>query len=139
MWGDINWVVGTVYIRTVKGGKPRNINLDLDLISRLQCLLIGEAEERVFRIGYNQFLNIWHEYRPVKKRLHSLRHTFAVNLYHASGRNLKLVQIALGHTNLVTTSIYLELEMNQEELGAALTKIALTQRSRANIQNKSGK
>jgi site-specific recombinase XerD len=41
--------------------------------------------------------------RPVS--FHSLRHTFATNLYHKTG-DLHLVQRALGHRQITTTEIY---------------------------------
>ncbi|WP_372364867.1 tyrosine-type recombinase/integrase [Candidatus Uabimicrobium sp. HlEnr_7] len=38
---------------------------------------------------------------------HSLRHSFAVNFYLASGKDIKAVQEQLGHTDIKTTQIYL--------------------------------
>jgi integrase/recombinase XerD len=38
--------------------------------------------------------------------IHSLRHTYATNLYKASGYNLRLVQKQLGHSSITTTSVY---------------------------------
>jgi site-specific recombinase XerD len=40
-----------------------------------------------------------------KVSVHSLRHTFATNLYHRTG-DLYLVQRALGHRQIGTTEIY---------------------------------
>jgi site-specific recombinase XerD len=40
-----------------------------------------------------------------KVSIHSLRHTFATNLYHKTG-DLYLVQRALGHRQIGTTEIY---------------------------------
>jgi site-specific recombinase XerD len=37
--------------------------------------------------------------------VHSLRHTFAMNLYRKTG-DLRLVQTALGHKRITTTEIY---------------------------------
>ena len=38
--------------------------------------------------------------------IHSLRHTYATELYKASGYNLRLVQQQLGHSSIQTTSVY---------------------------------
>lgn len=47
----------------------------------------------------------WTKYCP-QKTLHSARHTFATLAYAASGQNLRLVQKALGHSRVTTTTIY---------------------------------
>ncbi|TFB12615.1 hypothetical protein E3V33_05110 [Candidatus Marinimicrobia bacterium MT.SAG.4] len=38
--------------------------------------------------------------------IHSLRHTYATNLYKASGYNLRLVQRQLGHSSPTVTQVY---------------------------------
>jgi integrase/recombinase XerD len=38
--------------------------------------------------------------------IHTLRHTYATNLYKASGYNLRMVQKQLGHSNITTTTVY---------------------------------
>ena len=43
---------------------------------------------------------------PSHFSIHSLRHTYATNLYKASGYNLRLVQKQLGHSSITTTSVY---------------------------------
>lgn len=113
-WADIDFQKKTVFIDTLKGGPPRVIPLSENLIVRLQSLPIGPG--KVFDISYTHFCRIWHEYRPARKKLHSLRHTFAVNCYNKSGYNLRLVQQALGHTALQTTAIYLEIQSTTEDL-----------------------
>ena len=41
-----------------------------------------------------------------KHTIHTLRHTYATNLYKASGYNLRMVQKQLGHSNISTTTVY---------------------------------
>ena len=43
---------------------------------------------------------------PSRFSIHSLRHTVATRSYIASGYNLRLVQVILGHAQITTTSIY---------------------------------
>lgn len=118
-WRDIDLVEATVYLKTLKKGHPRYLPIGSDLVSRLDDmggLKIGP----VFNIRYNMFRLIWCDYRPVKKKLHCLRHTFAVDAYHRTNYNLKLIQKSLGHKDLMTTGIYLDFQVNLDELRKAL-------------------
>jgi integrase/recombinase XerD len=53
--------------------------------------------------------------------IHSLRHTYATNLYKASEYNLRLVQKQLGHSSITTTSVYSD--VISKDLDAALEKL----------------
>ena len=119
-WRDVDFISRRIFIDTLKGGRPRYIPICDELICRLVNLGVKELDDRIFDIGYRRFEKIWQEWRPVKKKLHSLRHTFAVNLYKKSGYNLRLVQQALGHAHITTTAIYLEIETSDAELRKCL-------------------
>jgi site-specific recombinase XerD len=43
---------------------------------------------------------------PSRYSIHCLRHTYACELYRASGYNLRLVQKQLGHSQIATTQVY---------------------------------
>ena len=43
---------------------------------------------------------------PARYSIHCLRHTYACELYRASGYNLRLVQKQLGHAQISTTQVY---------------------------------
>ena len=120
-WADIDWISRTVFINTMKGGKPRVIPLAGIVYDRLQewDWIGSKPDERLFKVSYSMFSQIWQTYRPVKKKLHSLRHTFAVNMYQRS-KNLRLVQQALGHESLQTTQIYLEIAASIDEMRGAI-------------------
>jgi site-specific recombinase XerD len=64
----------------------------------------------------------WLKKAGIKRRLtvHSLRHTFAMNLYRTTG-DLRLVQAALGHRHISTTEIYARVE--DRALQRALEKL----------------
>ena len=49
---------------------------------------------------------------------HSMRKTFAMNLYRANNHDIRLVQVALGHSTSATTEKYLA--VSQEEVDAAV-------------------
>lgn len=109
-WSDIDLSRRRIFFRTLKGGRPRFVPIGDDLVSRFRDFEMGEDGELVFKIKYNMANKIWWDYRPSNKKLHSLRHTFAVNIYRRSSFNLKRVQVLLGHRSLMTTAIYLEIE-----------------------------
>lgn len=58
---------------------------------------------------------------PDRYSFHSMRHTYACQLYKASGYNLRLVQKQLGHASIKTTQIYADV-MNPD-LEKALGKL----------------
>lgn len=114
---DVQESTGSVYIRGLKGSRDRDIPLPPAVFKRLLILARGRPrpESRVFPIALRTYQGIWFQYRPAEKPLKSLRHTFAVRLYQRT-KDIKLVQIALGHTTLMNTSIYADFVYSQEEL-----------------------
>jgi site-specific recombinase XerD len=68
----------------------------------------------IFDISYKRLHQVWQEWKPVNKKLHSLRHTFAMNLYKKS-KDLRLVQTAMGHRSINSTMIYQEYEYTTQE------------------------
>lgn len=54
-------------------------------------------------------INYWCRRSMQGLRPHDLRRSFATNLYFATGKNVKAVQLALGHADIGTTSRYLRL------------------------------
>lgn len=109
---------GFVHIRTLKGGRDREIPLPKWLVRRLAGMPPSECG-RLFPITYNRFKQIWWLYRPCKKKLHSLRHTFALNLYNKT-KDLRLVKAALGHNSVATTMIYLDYHYTRHEMKRAI-------------------
>ena len=116
--GDLHLNEGYVDVRA-KGGVKQQVCLG----SRLRRLLksyIGRAqlrhEDPLFPSRNSGPLSArqvqlrfkyWLERAGIKRHLtvHSLRHTFAMNLYRRT-RDLRLVQTALGHKRITTTEIY---------------------------------
>jgi integrase len=83
------------------------------LLCRLESIL--PASGRIFPISYQRLYQIWDHWKPCKKKLHSLRHTFAIELYRRT-RDLRLVQMALGHKSINNTMVYADYIYTQEEL-----------------------
>lgn len=110
---DINEYEESLYIRGIKGSNDRELPLPSWLFREL--LKVRAESEKVFPISYNRLRQVWELYRPVPKKFHSLRHTFAINLYKKT-KDLRLVQVALGHRNITNTMIYADYVYSQKEL-----------------------
>lgn len=106
----------SVYIFGIKGSNDRELPLKKALFQSLIRLSVNkEPEDRVFDISYPRLIQIWQLYRPTHKKFHSLRHTFAIRLYKKS-RDIRLLQVALGHRNIANTMIYADYVYSQQEL-----------------------
>lgn len=113
--GDLNSYDESVFIRGLKNSNDREIPLHSDFFKRLQRFSEAQDGRRLFSITYDRLYQIWNHYRPVPKKFHSLRHTFAIELYQKT-KDLRLVQVALGHRNITNTMIYADYVYSQQEL-----------------------
>lgn len=114
---DLNHHDETVLIKGLKGSDDREIPLPSWLFNRVAVL--ARENQQVFPITYIRLHQIWGVYRPVQKKLHSLRHTFAISLY-KKRKDLRLVQVALGHRNITNTMVYADYIYTQEEFRKAI-------------------
>lgn len=105
----------SVFLRGVKGSESREIPLEPHLFKRLFEHSKTVQGELIFPISYERLKQVWHELRPAQKGFHSLRHTFALNLYRKT-RDILLVQRALGHRNINNTLIYARFDFDRSEL-----------------------
>lgn len=105
----------SILIQGLKGSNDREIPLPSPLFKKLKAYADGLSHEDLFPITYNRFRQIWEHYRPIPKKLHSLRHTFAIQLYKKT-KDIRLVQVALGHRNVMNTMIYADYVYSQTEL-----------------------
>ncbi len=110
---DMNSYEETVFIKGLKGSNDRELPIPSWLFARLQDL--NPKEERPFPMSYSRLRQIWERYRPVTKKFHSLRHTFAIGLYKKT-KDLRLVQVALGHRSITNTMVYADYIYSQDEL-----------------------
>jgi integrase/recombinase XerC len=112
---DFNVYDETVFIRGIKNSNDREIPLHSDFFKRIYRFASQSGEKQPFPISYNRLFQIWEFYRPTPKKFHSLRHTFAIELYQKT-KDLRLVQVALGHRNITNTMIYADYVYSQQEL-----------------------
>jgi integrase/recombinase XerC len=112
---DLNAYDQTVFIRGIKGSSDREIPLAPGFFEDLLRFSQHQPGTKLFDISYQRLYQIWEFYRPVPKKFHSLRHTFAIELYQKT-KDLRLVQVALGHRNITNTMIYADYVYSQQEL-----------------------
>ena len=113
---DLNHHDQTVFLHGIKGSNDRELPLEPALFARLAAFTEERSSsESIFPIGYHRLRQIWDWYRPVPKKFHSLRHTFAIRLYRKT-KDIRLLQVALGHRNITNTMIYADYAYSQEEL-----------------------
>lgn len=108
---DLNEADESVFIHGIKGSNDREIPLKSELFRRLVAL----GTQKLFPITYPRLYQIWDLYRPVPKKFHSLRHTFAIELYTRT-KDIRLLQVALGHRNITNTMIYADYLYSKQEL-----------------------
>ena len=112
---DLNSYDQSVFIRGLKNSNDREIPLHPSLYAKVQRYADSLSSPELFPIGYHRLHQIWEHYRPIHKKFHSLRHTFAIQLYQKT-KDLRLVQVALGHRNIANTMVYADYVYSQQEL-----------------------
>lgn len=118
-------VMGVLHVRSGKGRKERTITLNDPACRALRAYLASRPDSddaHLFLSKFQRGLGSWGIEDVVKKYLklagianaapHSLRHTFATQ-HVKRGTELSVVQAALGHENLATTSRYVGLVREQ--------------------------
>lgn len=119
---DIDFEERTVLIRFAKGGKWRKVGLHRIpdqairdyLATRVEddpALFLSQRRRRINWRSVEAMLDRYTDQLDLGKRVtpHCLRHTFATMLLRQC-KDLQIVQRALGHASIQTTTIYLHLE-----------------------------
>ena len=112
---DMNVYEQSIFIHGIKGSNDREIPLPDWLFDSLEEHSKTITGEKLFDISYHRLRQIWGHYRPVKKKFHCLRHTFAIRLY-KKVKDIRLLQIALGHRNITNTMVYADFIYSQTEM-----------------------
>lgn len=115
---DLTSNPSTVFIRGLKNSEDREIPVPVRLFKEIS-LLAQKPEDRLFPIGYQRLVQIWNTVRPNRKVFHSLRHTFALELYRRC-KDIRVVQQALGHKSMISTEVYSTYEYSVTELRKAM-------------------
>ena len=139
-WRDLDLISGKLFVRQGKGAKDRTLwvgEVDLEALQHWQsrqAQAIEHAPEHVFTTlagrpisgrYVQQMVKRYAGRAGIEKRVHPhmLRHTFATDLYRDTGR-IRLVQKALGHSDLSTTMIYTH--VYDEEVATAMRSLRST-------------
>src|SRR5690606_9893749 len=77
---DLNPSDQSVLIHGIKGSNDREIPLEPKFFKRLWDYSLQQDSQFVFDISYSRLRQLWDQYRPCAKKIHSLRHTFAIRL-----------------------------------------------------------
>lgn len=112
---DLRPATHELFLRGLKGSLDRAIPLPTALFQELLEFANNQNTDNIFDISYPRLVQIWHIYSPNGKKFHCLRHTFAIRLFGRT-QNLRLVQVALGHTNIQNTMVYADYYYNTVEL-----------------------
>lgn len=113
---DMNVYDQTLFIKGLKGSDDRELPLADVVFEELENYARPLApSDLLFPITYHRLRQIWCDYRPVQKKFHCLRHTFAIRLYKKT-KDIRLLQVALGHRNVTNTMIYADYVYSQSEL-----------------------
>lgn len=108
----------TIFIEGTKGSKDRTIPLEPWVVKEI-VKYIDRGQyvngDKLFPFSTATAFRQWNDLRPVPKKFHSLRHTFAINLFKAH-KDLQLVRTALGHENILNTMVYAEYVYSTEEM-----------------------
>ena len=121
-WNHIDLMSGKLMVREGKGAKDRTLwlsEIDLELLKEWKERQVDEIYKKCAYIFttlngdpiQNRYLRKmvkrYSKKADIDKNVspHTLRHTFATDLYRET-KNIRLVQKALGHSDLSTTMIY---------------------------------
>ncbi len=114
---DLNPETNSILFIGLKGSRSRELPVPFALFQRLEYLAKDlQPMDRIFPVALRTYQKVWDHYRPCQKKgVRSLRHTFAIQLYKKT-KDIRLVQMALGHKSILNTMVYADYVYNQEEL-----------------------
>jgi len=107
---DVDSHRGELTLRRTKGDVPTSVPLSRAVCDLLRSYSEGGDDGQLFPISARHAqrrLGIWCERAGVGRRIspHALRHSFAIGLYRRT-RDLLLVQQALRHRSIASTTVY---------------------------------
>lgn len=118
--GDVNLKENKIHIVGKKNSRSRYFPIPAAVREELEIWVFGKsAQDKLFPVTISCLKTVWMKMRPSEKGLHSLRHTFAIELFRKT-RDIKLVQTCLGHRSIQNTMVYADYVYSTEEISDAL-------------------
>jgi len=134
-----------IHVRHGKGGKDRCVPLPIHTLELLRQYWRTHRNHRLLFPAQDRGIDPATSTNPITNRsvqaafyralersgihkrasVHSLRHSWATHVLEA-GVNLRLIQVWLGHSSLVTTSVYTHLTAKAEQLGVEVINRVIT-------------
>lgn len=116
---DVDLEQKVIHVPGKKGSKARVFPIPELLLKDLSKYVSGVTGPRLIDLSRSGLKLAWSKIRPSRKGLHSLRHTFAIQLFKVR-RDIKLVQTCLGHRSIQNTMVYADYVYSREEVSRAL-------------------
>ncbi|ELC8344104.1 tyrosine-type recombinase/integrase [Clostridium perfringens] len=129
-WKDINLMSGQLKVVQGKGKKDRILWINEDMLNILRNWKIEQSnkygvvdlvfcsrnKKRLDDKGIRKMIETYSIKAGINKHItpHTLRHTYATDLLRET-KNIRLVQKALGHSDISTTQIYLHIVDDEYE------------------------
>jgi len=134
-WENIDFANRAVWLKTLKRYKRKESDDDESAERKREAsaekhrravplpkFLFGALEklkllspDKPFNLSYSRLREVWLIYRPVKKPLHCLRHSYAINAY-AKSHDILALKKTLGHSSIQSTMVYSEYDHSVNEL-----------------------
>ena len=118
---DLDFAHGEIALRTTKNDRPTTAVVPAAVATKLKTFVAGRTSGAVFLAGSHRVsmrhaqrrLARWFAAAGISGRsAHSLRHSFAASLLARTG-DLRLVQAALNHASIVSTTIYTQVDRSR--------------------------
>ena len=116
--GDLDFAHGEITLRTTKNDRPTTVVIPAAIARKLKAFVAGRSDGPLF-LAHDRRVSMRHAQRRltnwfaaagiVGKSAHSLRHSFASTLLARTG-DLRLVQAAMNHARIVSTTIYTQVD-----------------------------
>jgi integrase/recombinase XerC len=116
--GDVDFAHAEITLRTTKNDRPTPAVLPADIAKKLRAFIGKRSNGPVFLAG-DRRVSMRHAQRRLSmlftkaeiagRSAHSLRHSYATALLARTG-DLRLVQAAMNHASIVSTTIYTQVD-----------------------------
>ena len=116
---DIDFTHGEIALLTTKNDRPCTAVLPAAVCAKLKAFVGDRTTGPVFMAGGDRRVSMRHMQRRLAKwfcaanvtgkSAHSCRHAYATNLLARTG-DLRLVQMALNHSSIVSTTVYAQVD-----------------------------